>query len=159
MVKALEKIYLQYQKHEGNIISILQHIQDEFGYIPEDAVYWFAKKIDIPASRFFGIVTFYAQFHLVPRGRNIITVCCGTACHVKGAERLINGLNTELNLPDNEDTTGDRAFTLDKVNCVGACSIAPVAIVNKKVHGKMQTDRLIKEVKKIKEEEEESAKK
>jgi NADH:ubiquinone oxidoreductase subunit E len=153
MEKSLEKIYIDYIKHEGNIISLLQDIQSEFGYIPEDAVNWLSKRLDIPASRFFGIATFYAQFHLAPRGKNIITTCCGTACHVKGSEKLINGLIKELDLPEGENTTSDRQFTAEKVNCVGACSIAPVVIINDKVHGKMSTDILMKEIRKLKEKE------
>ncbi len=149
MENILEKIRTDYERHEGNIISLLQDIQNEFGYIPEDAVNWFSRQLDIPTSRFFGIATFYSQFHLAPRGKNIITTCCGTACHVKGSERLITGLIKELDLPDGENTTADRRFTIEKVNCVGACSIAPVAVINKKVYGKMTTDSLLKEVKKI----------
>jgi NADH:ubiquinone oxidoreductase subunit E len=153
MEKVLEKIYQGHKDSEGNIISLLQSIQSEFGYIPENAVVWFSKRLDIPASRFFGVATFYAQFHLQPRGKHIVTTCCGTACHVKGSERLINGLIRELGLPDGESTTGDREFTLEKVNCVGACSIAPVVIVNNKVHGKMTADALMREIKKLKEKE------
>lgn len=153
MEKTLEKLYVDYENNEGNIISLLQDIQNEFGYIPEDAVNWFSVKLDIPASRFFGIATFYAQFHLAPRGKNIITTCCGTACHVKGSERLLNGLIKELDLPEGGHTTTDREFTLEKVNCVGACSIAPVVIINKKVHGKVSADYLMKEVRKLKDKE------
>ncbi|MBI5640118.1 MAG: NAD(P)H-dependent oxidoreductase subunit E [Nitrospirae bacterium] len=151
MKKILENIYEGHKKNEGNIISLLQDIQSAFGYIPEDVVIWFSRRLDIPASRFFGIATFYAQFHLTPRGKNIITTCCGTACHVKGSERLINGLMTELDLADGESTTCDKEFTLEKVNCVGACSIAPVVIINDKVHGKVSADNLMKEVRKLKE--------
>jgi len=150
MENILEKIYADYEKHEGNIISLLQGIQTEFGYIPEDVVNWFSRRLDIPTSRFFGIATFYSQFHLAPRGKNIITTCCGTACHVKGSERLINGLTKELDLPEGESTTADREITIEKVNCVGACSIAPVVIINNKVYGKMTADTLMKEVKTIK---------
>ncbi len=155
MEKVLEKIYEDHRENEGNVISLLQDIQSEFGYIPEDVVIWFSRRLDIPASRFFGIATFYAQFHLQPRGKNIITTCCGTACHVKGSERLLNGLVKELNLTENENTSADREFTLEKVNCVGACSIAPVVIVNNKVHGKVTADSLMKEIKKLKEKESE----
>lgn len=151
MEKILEKLYTSHKKDEGNIISLLQDIQNEFGYIPEDAIYWFSGRLDIPASRFFGIATFYAQFHLAPRGKNIITTCCGTACHVKGSERLMNGLMKELDLPEGETTTDDKEFTLEKVNCVGACSIAPVVIINDKVHGKLSTDNLMKAIRKLKE--------
>lgn len=155
MEKVLEKLYEEFTKNDGNIISLLQDLQEECGYIPEDAVYWLSRKLDIPASRFYGIATFYAQFHLSPRGKNIITTCCGTACHVKGSERLLTGLMKELDLPEGVDTTGDQAFTIEKVNCVGACSIAPVVIINKKVHGKVSTDVLVKEIRKLKEKESE----
>jgi NADH:ubiquinone oxidoreductase subunit E len=151
MEKSLEKIYRDYVKNDGNIISLLQDIESAFGYIPEDAVMWFSRKLDIPASRFFGISTFYAQFHLSPRGKNIITTCCGTACHVKGSERLMTGLLRELNLPEGGSTTADKEFTIERVNCVGACSIAPVVIINDKVHGKMSADNLMKEIKRLKE--------
>lgn len=146
----VERILEKYRDKDGNIISILQEVQDAFGYIPEDAVEWFSNKLDIPESRFFGVATFYSQFYLKPRGKKIITACCGTACHVKGSERLINGIRKELDLSENEDTTKDMSFTLEKVNCVGACSIAPVVIINKKVHGKSSSDKLLKEIRSLK---------
>jgi NADH:ubiquinone oxidoreductase subunit E len=147
MEKALEKILSNYRNNEGNIITILQDVEETFGYIPEEAVNWFSKKLDIPASRFYGIATFYAQFHLKPRGRNIITVCRGTACHVKGSERLLNRVFIELDIPAGEDTSDDLKFTVEKVNCVGACGIAPVVIFNKEVHGKMTLDKLMRDLK------------
>ncbi len=150
MEETLAEILKNYEENEGNVITILQGIEEHFGYIPEEAIYLIAKKLDIPASRFFGVATFYSQFHFKPRGKNIITACCGTACHVKGSERLINGLRKELNLSDDEDTTKDMEFTLEKVNCVGACSIAPVIIINKKIHGKTASDKLLKEIKSLK---------
>jgi NADH:ubiquinone oxidoreductase subunit E len=146
----LELILARHLENEGNLISLLQDIQEIFGYIPEDAVNWFSEKLDIPASRFYGVVTFYSQFHLKPRGKNIITACCGTACHVNGSERLINHLLKELSIPEGEDTSEDKKFTVEQVSCVGACSIAPVVIVNKKVHGKMTRDKLAKEIKTLK---------
>jgi len=145
-----EKILKAYHENEGNVISLLQDIEESFGYLPEDAIDWFSEQLEIPPSRFYGIATFYAQFHLKPRGENIITACCGTACHVKGSERLINSLMRELHIPSGEDTSEDKKFTVEKVNCVGACSIAPVVIINREVHGKMTADRLMKEIRKIK---------
>jgi NADH:ubiquinone oxidoreductase subunit E len=150
MEETLQKILGEYRKNEGNIISILQDIEKTFGFIPEEAVTYFSKKLDIPASRFFGTATFYSQFHLKPRGKNIITVCRGTACHVKGSEKLLNRLFLELDIPPDEETSMDSKFTIEKVNCIGACGIAPVTILNKEVHGKMTLDKLMKEVKKIK---------
>jgi len=150
MEESLRKILKNYQQDDGNIITILQDIEQHFGYIPEAAVTWFAKQLDIPASRFFGTATFYSQFHLKPRGKHIITVCRGTACHVKGSERLINRLSLELDIPPDDDTTADHRFTVEKVNCIGACGIAPVTIVDHEVHGKVTLDKLMKEVKKLK---------
>ena len=150
MKETLAEIFKNYEENEGNVITILQGIEEHFGYIPEEAIALIAKKLDIPASRFFGTATFYSQFHLKPRGKNIITVCRGTACHVKGSEKLINRLSLELDVPQGEDTTSDCKFTIEKVNCIGACGIAPVTVVNHTVHGKMTLDKLMKEIKKLK---------
>jgi NADH:ubiquinone oxidoreductase subunit E len=149
MKEAFERILADYRQNEGNIITILQSVEETFGYIPEDAVNWFSKKLDIPASRFYGIVTFYAQFHLKPKGKNVVTVCRGTACHVKGSERLLNRLLIEFDIPPGEDTSDDLKFTVEKVNCVGACGIAPVIILNREVRGKMTLDKLLKDVKRL----------
>ncbi len=151
MEEKLEGIINRYRENEGNLISILQDIETEFGYLREDAIMWVSERLDVSPAKFYGIATFYAQFHLKPKGKNVVTACCGTACHVKGSERLINSLVKELAIPDGEDTSEDLKFTVEKVNCVGACSIAPVIIVNKTVHGKMTPDKLMKEVKILKE--------
>ncbi len=150
MEDKLQDILDEFKAHEGNLIYLLQCLERDFGYIPEEAVNWFSEVLDVPPAKFYGLATFYAQFHLKPRGENIITVCCGTACHVKGSERLLNSLTKELQIPSGEDTSEDGKFTVEKVNCVGACSIAPVVIINKEVHGKMTADKLMKEVKKLK---------
>lgn len=151
MEKKLEGIIARYHENEGNLISILQDLETEFGYLREDAINWISERLDVPPAKFYGIATFYAQFHLKPRGKNVITACCGTACHVKGSERLINSLVKEMGIPDGEDTSEDLKFTVEKVNCVGACSIAPVIIINKTVHGKVTPDKLMKEMKTLKE--------
>ena len=150
MERKLEKILKNYVKDECNIISTLQDVQETLGYISEEAVNFLSKKLDIPASRLFGIVTFYSQFHLKPRGQNVITVCRGTACHVNGSERLLNRLLIELEIPPGGDTTDDLRFTVEKVNCIGACGIAPAAILNDKVHGKMTFEKLMREIRNIK---------
>lgn len=151
MEDRLEGILTRYRENEGNLISILQDIETEFGYLREDVINWVSERLDIPPAKFYGIATFYAQFHLKPKGKNVITACCGTACHVKGSERLINSLTKELAIPDGENTSEDLNFTVEKVNCIGACSIAPVIIVNKIVHGKVTPDKLMKEMKTLKE--------
>jgi len=150
MQEKLDDIIEVYRREEGNVISLLQEIQNNFGYIPQGAVAYVSENLEIPLSKFYGVATFYSQFYLKPRGENVVTACCGTACHVKGSERLINGLIKELEIPKGEDTSEDGKFTVEKVNCVGACSIAPVIIINKEVHGKMSADNLMKEIKKLK---------
>lgn len=147
----LEDIYQRSVVSDNNIITILQEIQEELGYIREEAVEWFARKTEIPASKFYGVITFYSQFHLNPRGKNIITVCSGTVCHVKGAEKIITKLKEDLNLKDDAQTTKDMNFTLENVNCVGACSIAPVVIINDKVFGKQTAGKMVKQIKSYKE--------
>jgi NADH:ubiquinone oxidoreductase subunit E len=150
MEKTLEKILANQSQDDGGILSILQDVQENFSYIPENAINWLSKKLNIPASRLFGIITFYGQFHLKPRGENVITICRGTACHVNGSERLINRLLLELEIPPGEDTTDDLKFTVEKVNCVGACSIAPAVILNKEIHGKMTFEKLTRLLRKFK---------
>lgn len=150
MEDKLNKILDNHRKNEGNEISILQGIQEEFGYVPEDAVNWFSKKLGIHPSIFFGIATFYSQFHLKPRGKNIITICCGTACHVKGADSIISTAQRELKLGEGKDTSDDGGITLEKVACLGTCSYAPVMIINKEVHGKVTPDKVKKELKTLK---------
>jgi NADH:ubiquinone oxidoreductase subunit E len=143
---------LQYNvKKEGNTISILQDIEESFGYLPEEALYWFSEKLNIPISTIYGIATFYNQFHLKKRGKNIITSCRGTACHVRGAKHIVNRFRENLAIADGEDTSEDGEFTIDEVSCIGACGISPVVIVNKKIHCQMtpeEVDDIINQFKK-----------
>jgi NADH:ubiquinone oxidoreductase subunit E len=136
-------------KERENIISVFQSIQKTFGYIPEKAVNLVSKRLGIPASRLFGIITFFPQFHLKPTGENIITVCRGSACHVNGSERLLNRILIELGIPPSEDTSDDFKFTVERVNCVGACSMAPVVLINNEVFGKMTFGAVKKKIGKI----------
>ncbi len=149
MQAGLLEIYEKYRNTPGSTIPILQDIQELCGYLPEEAVNWIADRMGLPRSGFFGVATFYSQFYLKPRGKNIVTVCCGTACHVKGSEKILTRLQRELDLKDGQDTTDDMSITLEKVNCVGACSIAPVVIINKKIHGKAASEKIIKQTRTI----------
>ena len=152
MHETLINLLDKYKESEGNLITLLQDTQEAFGYVPQDAVYWYSKELDVPASRFFGIATFYAQFHLKPRGKNIVTACCGTACHVRGAERLVNAIKRELKLEADQDTTEDRMFTVEKLACLGTCSLAPVVVINGKMVGKTTTDVVTRELRSLKKE-------
>jgi len=150
MNETFEKIARAYRQDDGNVITLLQETQEAFGYIPREAIDYFSTELNIASSRFYGVVTFYAQFRLTPRGKNVITACCGTACHVKGSERILNSVVQELKLPDSKDVTDDGLFTLERVNCVGACGIAPVFIVNKQVHGKATAEKILRELRELK---------
>lgn len=150
MNETFEKIARAYRQDDGNVITLLQETQEAFGYIPREAIDYFSTELNIASSRFYGVVTFYAQFRLTPRGKNVITACCGTACHVKGSERILNSVVQELKLPDSKDVTDDGLFTLERVNCVGACGIAPVFIVNKQIHGKATAEKILRELRELK---------
>ncbi len=150
MTETLEAIYEKSVANEDNIITVLQEIQNEFGYIQEEIVSWFSKRSNIPASKYYGVITFYSQFHQNPRGKNIVTVCCGTVCHVKGASRVISKVRDDLKLKEDQNTTRDMLFTLERVNCVGACSIAPVVLINEKVLGKVTPSKMVKSLKEYK---------
>lgn len=144
--RKLEKIVRSYREKGGNVVVLLQETQEAFGYIPREAVDHFAEELGIAPSRIFGVATFYAQFRQRPTGKNVIVACCGTACHVKGAERIAGSLRRQLALPEGEDTTDDGAFTLEKVACLGTCSAAPVVLVNGEVRAKATADALNREV-------------
>ena len=147
MNETLEKIARAYQQNGGNVITLLQETQEAFGYIPREAIDYFSTELNIAPSRFYGVATFYAQFRLTPTGKNKITACSGTACHVRGSERIINSIKRELSLADSEDTTADREYTVEKVACLGFCSFAPVVLINEDVRGKTTADAVIKEIK------------
>jgi NADH:ubiquinone oxidoreductase subunit E len=110
-------------------------------------VAWFSRKLDIPESRFFGVITFYPKFRTRPVGKNTVTVCCGAACHIKGADKLLDSAREALGLSGDEDTAKDLTFTLQKATCIGACNIAPVVLLNKQVHGGMDPVKVTKLIK------------
>ncbi len=147
MEKELNRILAKHQKTGGNIISLLQDIQETFGYIPEDAVNWFSERLNIPAAKFFGVATFYSHFRLKPRGKNTITICCGAACHIKGSKELLEHVREILSIKEGEDTTEDLKFTIQEATCIGACNIAPVVLINNSVYGNMEKDKLSKLIK------------
>jgi NADH-quinone oxidoreductase subunit E len=149
MEKTFEDIITKYREREGNIIFLLQETQEAFGYIPREAIDFFSMELNIAQSRFYGVATFYSQFRLKPAGKNKVVACCGTACHVRGSEKILNALKRELELAEDEDTTQDGKFTLEKVACLGTCSFAPVVLVNGAVHGKAVTDAIIKEIRRV----------
>ncbi|MBS1259163.1 MAG: NADP-reducing hydrogenase subunit HndA [Candidatus Scalindua arabica] len=113
---------------ESNLISILQELQDEYGYLPKAALKEVSRLMDVPLTRVFGIVTFYSQFSLVPKGKFTIKVCIGTACHVRGAEEVKTTIKQLLDVKEGE-TSADYMFTLESVACLGVCALGPVMVV------------------------------
>ncbi|MGQ3685861.1 MAG: NADH-quinone oxidoreductase subunit NuoE [Candidatus Loosdrechtia sp.] len=146
----VEKILRKYEGQRGSLIPILQQVQVAYGYLPESAVYYIAERLNMSASEITGVATFYAQFHLIPRGQHILKVCCGTACHVKGAKKITGKLSEILDVPVGA-TTKDSLFTLEEVACLGACSLAPVMMVDEDIHGKLTSDDVDMVIKQMKE--------
>jgi len=140
----LDDILSQYHGEEGELIPILQKVQGEFGYVPEPAIKGIAEFLNLPEVTVFGVVTFYAQFKLVPIGRNVIRVCRGTACHVRGGARILREMEEKLGIKSGE-TTPDLEYTLETVACIGACALSPAVVVNDKVHAKMTAEK-VKEI-------------
>jgi len=134
----------EFGNDKENLIMILQAIQRRYNYLPQATLKYLAEKIDIPYSQIYGVGTFYATFSLEPKGRNIISICLGTACHVRGGERVRERIEDTLNL-NGKKTTDDMRFTLEGVRCIGCCSLGPVMKVNEDVHGRIGAD----EVKKV----------
>ena len=132
----LSEILSSYQGRQDELIPLLQQVQRVFGYLPEPAMKRIAKFLKLPESTVFGAGTFYAQFKLVPTGRNVIRVCRGTACHVRGGARILRGVEKQLDIKPGESTP-DLEYCLETVACFGACALAPVMVVNDKVHGRM----------------------
>lgn len=150
----LRRILEKYRGVDGSTIPILQEVQALYGYLPEEAVNWMADRLEVPRSGFFGVATFYSQFFFKPRGKEVVTVCCGTACHVKGSEKLLSRARQEFGLPEGEDTTADMKFTVERVACLGTCSMAPAVIVGKTMHGKTAPDKFAKMLKDLRKKEE-----
>ncbi len=135
----LGPLVLRYRGMKGNTIPLLVDIQKEMGYIAPEAVDYVSKELDIPAAELFGVATFYAQFHLTPRGRHIIRVCRGTACHVRGSLKILDSVKKMLSVSENQ-TTDDLRFTLEPVACLGACGLAPVMVVGSQTFGRLTPD-------------------
>ncbi len=132
----------EYGNNKENLIMILQAIQRRYNYLPKAALTYLSTKLDLPFSKIYGVATFYSTFSLEPRGRHIISVCLGTACHVRGAERIRERINETLGI-DNGETTPDMRFTLESVRCIGCCSLGPVFKVDEDMHARIPTDKVV----------------
>ncbi len=135
-VTTIDAIVAKFPEIKGSLIGILHEVQNHFHYLPEEELRYISKKTGIPITQIYSIVKFYNRFSLKPKGKNEICVCLGTACHVKGAEQVMNALETKLAIEKGE-TTDDMEFSLDEVRCIGACSLAPAVVVNEETFGQV----------------------
>ncbi len=133
----------------AKLIPILQAIQEEYSYLPEEVLTFVATALDVPAARVFGVATFYAHFALQPRGKYVIRLCDGTACHVKNSLPILEALRKRLGVDEEKKTTPDLLFTVETVACLGACGLAPVVVINEEVHGQMSPEKAIRVVEDI----------
>ena len=138
---AANRVIDKYVDMHGALMPVLQEIQEEYGYVPEPCVHLVAERLNVYASQIYGVLTFYAQFHLEPRGKYIVRVCMGTACHVKGAGRIGDTLKDRLGI-GHAETTEDLKFTAEYVACIGACGMAPVIMVNDATYGSMTVQKM-----------------
>jgi NADH-quinone oxidoreductase subunit E len=131
------RILERYEHKQTMLIPILQAVQDEYRYLPADVLRFIAASLKIPAARVFGVATFYTHFALKPKGKYIVRVCDGTACHVKDSVPILEKIRETIGLRGSQDTTEDMMFTVETVSCLGACGLAPVVVVNEMVHSCM----------------------
>jgi len=137
----------------AKLVPILQAVQAEYRYLPEEVLAYVATSLGLPPARVFGVATFYAHFALKPKGKYVVHVCDGTACHVKDSEGLLGAIRKHLKLEPGQNTTPDLLFTVETVSCLGACGLAPVMVVNESVHGQMTPDACVAVIDKIMESE------
>jgi NADH:ubiquinone oxidoreductase subunit E len=144
----LDRILEQYGGQKGAVIPILQHIQDAYGYLPKELLIEVSRRTGIPVSRLIGVATFYAQFRLTRRGKHLIRVCDGTACHVRGAAKNVEALEKTLSVSPG-GTSSDYQYTMEIVYCLGSCGLAPVAVVDDKVYGRLTPNAMVEQLREL----------
>lgn len=147
----VEEIVQKNEYKQSNLIAVLQAIQEEYRYLPEEIMMYVSTIMNVPFSHVFGVATFYGQFSLEPKGKYEIKVCDGTACHVRGSSPLLNALRKKLGLSEEKITTDDLQFTLETVSCLGACGLAPVMVINEKVYPQMTPEKISKVIDELRE--------
>jgi len=141
LAEKVKSILDNYQCDKGLLVSILQDTQAEYNYLPKEALIQISQGLDIPLSQVYSVATFFKAFSLKPRGRHLINVCLGTACHVRGAVRVLEAIERELSIKPG-DTTEDLKYSLERVNCIGCCALGPVVIIDGEYSGQMKTDKV-----------------
>lgn len=137
------EIVARHGRDASKLIPILQEVQEEYRYLPEEVLTFLATSLDIPPARVYGVATFYSHFTLEPRGKYTIRLCDGTACHVRQSIPILEALRARLGLDEKRTTTPDMLFTVETVSCLGACGLAPVVVVNDEVHGLMTPEKAL----------------
>jgi NADH-quinone oxidoreductase subunit E len=140
----------RHSRRPSGLIPILQAIQHEYQYLPEEILTYVATSLDVPPARVYGVATFYAHFALEPKGKHVIRICDGTACHVKQSLPVLNALHEKLGTSEKNKTTPDMLFTVETVACLGACGLAPVIVVDEQVHGQITPERAVALIDEIK---------
>lgn len=148
--EAVVSILDRYGRDPSKLIPILQAIQEEYRYLPEEIMTYVAVSLDISPAKVYGVATFYSHFSLEAKGKYVVKICDGTACHVKGSQGLIDALRAELGLEGKKKTTADLLFTLETVSCLGACGLAPAMVVNEEVYGLVTPDQALQIVRALK---------
>ena len=143
MEESLNKIFSSYEGKKDELIPILQQVQKKLGFLPEEAMLETARFIGVPESRVYAVATFYTQFRFTPIGKNHIMACRGTACHVRGAPRILDHIQQELGIKEGE-TTSDLEFSLESVACIGACGLSPCIMINDRVEAKLTPKKIAK---------------
>ncbi|MCX5801407.1 MAG: NAD(P)H-dependent oxidoreductase subunit E [Candidatus Eisenbacteria bacterium] len=141
-ISKIERILQQHKPTPGSLIAILEDVQDEFRFLPEEALVLISGRIGVPPSQVFSVATFYNAFSLIPKGRHVVSVCLGTACHVRGAGEILTHVRKQMSV-DSSGTTADLEFTIEDVRCLGCCSIAPVLKVDDEVYGHTSPDKAL----------------
>jgi len=144
-VSLMDQVFEKYREQKGALIPILQRAQDIYGYLPREILQLVASRLGVALSKVYGVATFYSQFYLERRGRHVLRLCDGTACHVKGTPKLMAAVADEFGIGPGE-TTEDGELTLEVVYCLGSCALAPVAVLDGQVMGRMRRERLLSEV-------------
>ncbi len=137
------EILERYEYNANKIIPILQAVQEEYRYLPQEVMTFIATSLKVSPARLYGVATFYSHFSLEPKGKHILRMCDGTACHVRGSLGVINALRERLGLSDKKITTDDLLFTFETVSCLGACGLAPVLVVDDAVHGQVTPEQAL----------------
>jgi NADH:ubiquinone oxidoreductase subunit E len=142
MLTAINEIISLNRNKSGSSITVLRECQSVVGYLPVELIDYVGNKLNVASSELFGVASFYSLFSLIPKGRNTIRICLGTACYVKGIKEVLDRISNQYKIKEGE-TTPDRRFSLETVRCLGACGLAPVMVVNQDIHGAVSSDKVL----------------